>query len=347
MGIGRTDTASARLRLGPTIALVTGLLASLAAPALAQDATPTPQAQPTVAPYVPPPDLGNIGGTITIDGSSTVFPITDEVRLRFQELAGDVEVEAEFRGTGGGFGRFCDAEIDIVDASRPIEADEVAACAANNVRFYGFEVAYDGITVVVNPANDFVSCLTLAQLQQLWRPDDPAGTWQELDPAWPDREIELFGPGVASGTFDYFTAAIVGEEGVSRDDYYASEDDDELVTAVADEENALGYFGFAYYANNQDRLRPVAVDAGQGCVLPSPETIAAGSYVPLSRPLYVYVRVESLARSIVLEFLRFYLASAREVVPVVGYVPLPDADYAAQQAKLEGAAVGNVPPDGP
>lgn len=334
-------------RLGSAIALV-ALIAG-AGPmgrALAQEAPP--DAQPsTVQPYVPPDGLGNVGGTIEIDGSSTVFPITDEARIRFEDLAGDLEIHGDFSGTGAGLARFCDGDIDIANASRPIEADEIAACAENNIRYYRFDVAFDGVTVAVNAANGFVTCLTLDQLRQLWRPDDPAETWQDLDPAWPDDQIDLYAPGVDSGTFDYFTAAVMGEEDLSRDDYFPSEDDNILVTGVADDEDALGYFGYAYYADNQDRLRAVAVDAGSGCVLPSPQTIADGTYAPLSRPLFFYVRSESLGRQGVVEFVRYYLASAREIVPEVHYVPLPDAVYAAQQAKLEGALTGAIAPDGP
>jgi phosphate transport system substrate-binding protein len=335
-----------RRRVRPVMLLMTlGLLVSLSAGiSAAQDATPI-----TVAPYVPPDGLGSVGGTIRIDGSSTVFPIVDEARLQFEEFAGEVEVRVEFSGTGGGFERFCAGEIEIAAASRPITADETAACAEGGVRYYAYPIAYDGVTIVVHPSKDFVACLTVDQLRLLWRPDDPATTWQDLDPSWPDEEIALYGPGQASGTFDFFTGTILGESGVSRLDYFPSEDDNVLVAAVADDEDALGYFGYAYYQDeaHRDALKAVAIDAGQGCVLPAPETIASGAYQPLSRPLYLYVRAESLASSTVLEFVRFTLASARDIVPLVGYVPLPDADYAAQQARLEAATVGNAAPDGP
>lgn len=305
------------------------------------------QATPAASPDVAQRDLATLEGTITADGSSTVLPITDEVALLFQELAGDVQVEVDFSGTGGGFLTFCNGETDIQNASRPIEADEEAACAANGIGYYAFPVAFDGITIVVNKTNDFVTCLTVDQLRMLWQPEGPAMTWQDLDPAWPNRTIELYGPGPLSGTFDYFTAVIVGEEGSSRTDYFPSENDLDLVEGVEDRRDSLGYFGYAYYQDEGEELKAVAVDAGRGCVTPSPTTIADGSYRPLSRPLYVYVKAESLERAEVQEFLRFYLASAGEIATDVGYVPLPAEDYAAQQAKLEQAIGGTLPPDAP
>lgn len=305
------------------------------------------QATPTASPYAPRQDLASLSGTITADGSSTVYPITDEAGVLFQDLADDVRVEVDFSGTGGGFLAFCNGETDIQNASRPIEADEQAACAAVDVGYYAFPVAYDGITVVVNKTNGFATCLTVEQLRLLWQPGNPATTWRDLDPAWPDEEIELYGPGPLSGTFDYFTAAIVGEEGASRIDYFPSENDLDLVEGVEDREQSLGYFGYAYYLDEGEELTAVAVDAGQGCVSPSAETIADGSYAPLSRPLYVYVSAGSLQRPEVQEFLRFYLASAGEIAATVGYVPLPAADYAAQQARLEQAIGGALPPDAP
>jgi phosphate transport system substrate-binding protein len=311
----------------------------------AQGTPSTPAAQ--VQPYQPRAELNSLDGVITADGSSTVFPITDEAAIRFKDLAGDVRISVEFSGTSSGFEKFCKGEIDIQDASRPIEHNEIDACAANGIQYYEFEVGYDGITIAVNPKNDFVTCLTVDQLKRLWQPDDNADTWRDLDPNWPDREIELYGPGPASGTFDYFTAAIVGEEDVSRTDYFPSENDLDLVLGVADRENGLGYFGFAYYEQNQDQLKSVAVDASAGCVSPSPQTIADGSYKPLSRPLFVYVKAESLQRPEVQEFVRFYIATAQQIATEVGYVAAPSAIYVEGQTKAEGAIAGTIPPDGP
>lgn len=307
--------------------------------------TPSPVSA-TPVPYAPGVDLNTLDGSVSLDGSSTVWLISADVAERFVGMTDDVEAPVAISGTGGGFRRFCAGETDAQGASRPISAQEAAACAAAGVTYHGFEIAYDGITVVVNPANTFVQCLTVEQLRRLWMPGDPARTWRDLDPAWPDEEIELYGPGIASGTFDYFTAAIVGEGGASREDYILSENDNVLVQGVADEEQSLGYFGFAYYVETQDRLRAVAVDAGAGCVAPSRETIADGSYRPLSRPLYVYVSGESLARPAVRELMRFYLATAKETSEAVGYVATGDDVYAANQAKLEGAIAGVVVPDG-
>jgi phosphate transport system substrate-binding protein len=327
------------------LAVVVGTAGLTAAPAVGQQATP--EAGAAIVPYAPETPPGELEGQIIIDGSSTVWPITAEVAERFVGLAEDVRIEVEISGTGGGFRRFCDGESDLQNASRPITPDEAAACAENGVGFYAFEVGFDGISVVVNPDNDFVGCLTVDQLRRLWRPDDPARTWRDLDPAWPADEIELYGPGPDSGTFDYFTEAIVGEEGASRVDYFPSENDAVLVEEVSTDVNALGYFGYAYYLGTQDRLRAVPIDNGGGCVAPSPETIADGSYAPLSRPLYVYVSQDELGRPAVREFLRYYLATARDAVATVGYVPSPDATYAANQAKLDGAIAGSVPPETP
>ncbi len=261
--------------------------------------------------------------------------------------AENVRITVGFSGTGGGFRKFCAGETDIQNASRAIEPDEMTACRENNVEYFVFEIAYDGITVVTNPANDFVSCLSVEQLKRLWQPDDPAKSWQDLDPSWPDERIELYGPGPDSGTFDYFTSAIVGEEGLSRTDYFPSENDLDLVEGVAVDEEGLGYFGFAYVDEAGDRLKTVAIDSGAGCVLPTAETIADGSYAPLSRPLFVYVRASSLSRPEMIAFMRYYLANAKSIAADVGYIPSPDTIYQEDQARLEAAITGQLPPDGP
>lgn len=299
----------------------------------AQRATPFPEeATPGAA-------LTEVSGRIIVDGSSTVWPIMVAAAERFGESAANVIVEVEFSGTGGGFRRFCAGASDVQDASRPITPDEAAACEAAGVQYAVFPLAYDGITVTVNPANTWVECLTVEQLHALWEPDHPETTWHQLDPAWPDMKIELYGPGPDSGTFDYFTEAIVGEVDASRTDYVPSENDLDLVEGVASQPNALGYFGFAYYEASAQRLRPVAVNSGAGCVLPSRETIADGSYAPLSRPLFIYVNQESLARPEMQAFVRFTLDHVTELVDMAGYVPLPAADYATDRAKLEAMLV--------
>jgi phosphate transport system substrate-binding protein len=307
--------------------------------ATAQEATP--------APYTPGTDLGALSGSIEADGSSTVGPITEAVTEEFTKEASDVQVTVNISGTGGGFKRFCAGETDLQDASRAIKDEEAAACAEAGVNYYTFEVAYDGLSIVVNPENDFVDCLTVDQLKQIWMPDSTVDSWNDVNPEWPDNPIALYGPGTDSGTYDYFTAEIVGEEGVSRDDYTPSEDDNVLVEGVAGDANALGFFGLAYYEQNTDKLKLVGVDGGNGCVEPSAETVQNLTYTPLSRPLYVYVKAESLARPEIQEFMRFYIANANNLVEEVGYVDSPTEVYVADQAKLEAAIAGTAPPDGP
>jgi phosphate transport system substrate-binding protein len=310
----------------------------------AQDATPMP--------YEPGNDLGSLEGSVIADGSSTVGPMTEAVAEEFgimlgDEGGGDVQVEVSISGTGGGFERFCNGETDLQNASRAIGEDEIAACEENGVSYFEFEVAYDGLAVVVNPANDFVECLTVEQLNMMWKPEDAATMWNEIDPSFPEEPIVLYGPGTDSGTFDYFTSVINGEEGVSTTNYSPSEDDNQLVLGVAGDENALGYFGLAYYENNADQLKLVSIDGGNGCVEPSAETVGDGTYAPLSRPLYVYVNAESLTRPEVQEFMRFYLANAALLATDVGYVPSPAQTYLEDQAKLEAAIAGEAAPDGP
>jgi phosphate transport system substrate-binding protein len=328
-------------------ALIAALILSCGGAAAQGAATPSSS---TPLPYEPRTDLSSLAGAISVDGSSTVYPITDEAALRFMDLADDVRITVAFSGTGGGFAKFCNGETDIQDASRPIQADEQAACAAAGVQYYAFEVAYDGISVVVNPKNDFVTCLTVDQLKYLWRNEDPAKTWRDLDPTWPDDRIELYGPGPASGTYDYFVEAIIGvTDGtdMSRTDYFPSENDLDLVAGVESLEDALGFFGYAYYVHDKVKLKLVAVDAGAGCISPSPATIADGTYRPLSRPLFVYVKAATLQRPEVQEFVRFYLANAPQLAVDVGYVAAPASAYAEDQAKIEGAIAGTTPPGGP
>jgi phosphate transport system substrate-binding protein len=309
--------------------LLAAVLLFFPAVVLAQEATPA-----ATIPYSPRTDLNQLTGRIIADGSSTVWPVTAEAGERFMAMA-PVIVEVELSGTGGGFRRFCAGESDLQNASRPITDEEAAACAAAGVEYEAFPLGFDGITVTVNPKNTWAQCLTTAQLAALWEPDGTVHTWKQLDPAWPDLEVELYGPGPDSGTFDYFTEVILGEAGLSRTDYFPSENDLDLVDGVAAQTNALGYFGYAYYATDAHRLRALAIDAGSGCVAPAPETIADGSYAPLARPLYLYVNKASLTRPEIQEFLRFALDQAEEIVQTVGYVPLPAADYAANRAQIE------------
>jgi phosphate transport system substrate-binding protein len=322
------------------IPVVVALLASClpgALPAsLAQDATPAAN-----VPYSPEVDLNELSGLIVADGSSTVWPITAEAAERFAAMA-NVIVEVEISGTGGGFRRFCAGESDIQNASRPMNNEERTVCEVAGIRYEVFRVGFDGITVAVHPANTWADCLTIEQLHHIWEPENPESSWKQLNPEWPEAEIELYGPGPDSGTFDFFTEVVNGEAGLSRTDYVPSENDLDLVEGVASQPNALGYFGFAYFQENAERLRAVAVNGGAGCVLPTAETIADGSYAPLSRPLFIYVNVERLARPEVREFLRFTIDQADDIVGTVGYVPLPAADYAANREQLA-AILAEVP----
>jgi phosphate transport system substrate-binding protein len=278
---------------------------------------------------------GDLRGTIASDGSSTVYPITSAVAEDFGiQTGGNVQVTVAQSGTGGGFKRFCAGETAISNASRPITESERQTCAQNGVEFVELKVALDGIAIAVNPQNDFVECMTVEELRKTWAPASTVRTWADIRAGWPAQEIRLYGPGTNSGTFDYFTEAVNGEARASRADYTASEDDNVLVQGVEGDRQALGYFGYAYYEENQQRLKRVAVDGGSGCVTPTPETIRSGQYSPLSRPLFIYVNRQALARPEVLAFVRFYLEQATELVPQVGYVPLQAPEYEAELAKL-------------
>ena len=268
-----------------------------------------------------------LSGTIEIDGSSTVFPITEAVAEEFKKVAPEVRVNVGVSGSGGGFKRFTVGEIDISDASRQIKENEAAAAEENGIEYLEFLVGVDGLSVLVSPKNDFVECLTVDQLHEVWKPESAVQDWSDLDPGWPDRRVNLYGPGTDSGTFDYFTEEVNGEAGLSRADYTASEDDNVLVQGIRGDRNALGYFGFSYYAENKDKLKLVAVDSGGGCMVPSVETIADGTYSPLSRPLFIYVSRTSLERPEVKAFVEFYMENGSELTAEVGYVPLSAQEY--------------------
>ena len=283
---------------------------------------------------------GDLRGTIQIDGSSTVAPISQAVKEAFNEDTPGVNIAVGTSGTGGGFEKFCNGDIDISDASRPIEDDEKSACADNNVEYVELKVAVDGLSVVVNKENDFVECLTVEELKKIWEPDSSVKTWKDIRSEWPAEDIELYGPGADSGTFDYFTDEIVGEEGASRKDYTQSENDNQLVRGVSGERNALGYFGYAYYVESQDDLKAVGVDAGDGCVEPTEETIKNGTYTPLARPLFIYPRTEALGEEHVQAFVEFYLDNVSEIVTEVGYIEAPAADIEAAKSALTEATAG-------
>jgi phosphate transport system substrate-binding protein len=277
---------------------------------------------------------------ISIDGSSTVYPVTEAVAKEFTKEAPQIRVVAGFSGTGGGFKKFISGDIAICGASRGIKDSEQEQCEAGEIGYIQLEVAFDGLAVVLNPNNDWCDSMTVDQLKELWRPESAVQKWSDLNPEWPDEEIKLYGPGTDSGTFDYFTEAIVGEGGASRADYTASEDDNMLVTGVQEDPYALGYFGFAYYAENKDKLKLMGVDNGTGPVTPSEATVRDGSYAPLSRPLYIYVRNSALERPEVEKFVRFYLDKSGEMASEVGYVPISDEAAAKNEDAFRGATGG-------
>ena len=279
----------------------------------------------------------NLSGRIEADGSSTVGPFTTAAAERFGAVEPDVQVTVGVSGTGGGFERFCRGETDISNASRPIKDEEVTACKDGAIEYVEFQVANDALTVVVNKDNDWVTCLTIEQLGAIWGPDSKVKNWNEVDPSFPDEALSLFGPGTDSGTFDYFTDEVNGEEGASRSDFSASEDDNNTVTGVSGEKGGLGYFGFSYYEENQDTLRAVEIDGGDDCVAPSVENAQNGMYKPLARPLFIYAKREALARPEVEGFMRYVLDNGIEVAEASQFVPLTDEQLTKAQADLEGA----------
>ncbi len=283
-----------------------------------------------------------LSGKIRVDGSSTVFPITEAVAEEYDAERSGVEVIVNYSGTGGGFKKFTAGETDINDASRPIKDKEIKLCEENNVEYVELTVAYDGLAVVINKENDWAGEMTVEELKKLWEPDAKGviTKWSDIREGWPDDEIKLFGPGTASGTFDYFTEAIVGESGACRSDFSPSEDDNVLVTGVAGNKYALGFFGLAYYEENSDKLNLVAVDNGEGAVKPSMETVKNGSYAPLSRPLFIYVSKSAAAKAEVVDFVKYYLENAAELSADVGYIPLPEEEYSKQKASFE-SFIGN------
>lgn len=275
--------------------------------------------------------------TVTVDGSSTVFRISRAAQIDFQKVAPEIQVAVNSRGTGGGFGRYLEGELDIIDASRDAKPEETSKAAEKGFEWTRFLVGYDGITVVVNPRNSFVNSIKVEQLKRLYSPDSQVTTWKELDPDWPDTKIVLYAPDTDSGTFEFFAEAIVGKgTKTHRPDVQPSPDDNTLVTGVAGDAEAIGYFGYAYYAANKERLRAVPVqDGDKAPVEPSPETILSGSYAPLSRPLYIFVKNSSLRqRPAIQKFVKHYLDNAGKLATSAGYVPPNEADLAANSAAL-------------
>jgi len=279
---------------------------------------------------------------VIVDGSSTVFPISEAVGEEFQKLNRSTQVAVAASGTGGGFKKFCKGEVDMTGASRPIEQTEIDACAESKVEFVELPVAYDGIAIVVNPKNTWAKTLTTAELKKIWEPGSKVKTWKDVRADFPDTKITLFGPGPDSGTFDYFTKVINGKEKASRTDYTSSESDFVIVNGVKGEMGAIGYFGVAYYESNKSALGLVKVDAGKGAIAPTPETIASGTYAPLSRPIFMYASTKSLARPEVAAFAEYYVNNAGELSGQVGYVSLGQALYAQVLERLRAKKTGSM-----
>ncbi len=326
-------TVSFRLPLQVALLALAALLTVTAVGCGRSDSTTT-GAQGTT------PAADQITGDVIADGSSTVGPLTTAAAEAYREIQPGVNVEVGISGTGGGFERFCAGETDLSDASRPIKDDEEAPlCADAGIEYTEFEVAEDALTVVVNTENDWVDCLTVEQLATIWGPDAEGEitNWNQVDPSFPDQELTLSGPGTDSGTFDYFTDAVNGEEGASRADYSASEDDNTIVQAVSGDKGGMGYFGYTYYEENQDTLKALEIDGGEGCVAPSAEAAQDGTYTPLARPLFVYVKNESLSSPAVAGFMDYYLNNLDSIAESAQFIAVPDDVAAENLTKLEAA----------
>jgi phosphate transport system substrate-binding protein len=265
---------------------------------------------------------GNVSGSITVDGSSTVGPLTEAAAELFREDNPDVKATVGISGTGGGFEKFCAGETDINDASREIEPDEAKACASKGISYQKVQVANDGLAVVVNPGNDWADCLTTAELEKIWEPGSKVNNWNQVRSSFPDEPMKLFGAGTDSGTFDYFTDKINGEEGATRKDYSPSEDDNVTVQGVGGGKGNLGYFGLSYAQENEGKVKAIEIDGGDGCVAPDTTTVQDGSYKPLSRPLFIYPATAKAAKSPIREFVDFYVANSEQIAEQARFVPM-------------------------
>tara|TARA_Y100001934_G_scaffold106376_1_gene130752 strand:+ start:5146 stop:6144 length:999 start_codon:yes stop_codon:yes gene_type:complete len=280
--------------------------------------------------------VGDLEGTIEVDGSSTVYPISEAVAEEFNKLYPKVRVNVGVSGTGGGFKRFTTGETDISNASRHLKIPEETDIAKENeIEYVELRLGTDGLSVMVSPSNDFVECLTMNELKMIWEPGSEINNWNQVRSDFPDQKMRLYGPDTDSGTFDYFTEEVMGEAQLSRADYTASADDNVLIQGIAGDKGSLGYFGYAYYRESKDKLKLVAVDSGTGCVLPGPETIESGEYSPLSRPLFIYVNLNSMERLEVGAFVDFYMKHGAELTNEVGYIASDESVYADNKAKLK------------
>ena len=285
-------------------------------------------------------------GDINVDGSSTVFPITEAVAEEFGNLTNkQVRVTVGVSGTGGGFKKFCNGETQVSDASRPIKASEVSLCQEGGVEYIEIPVAIDGLTVIVNQGNDFARCMTIEELDKMWGPEaeETVTKWSQVRDGWPEEDMDMYAPGVDSGTFDYFTDTVSGESGASRGDFTASEDDNLIIQGVSGEKNGVGYLGYSYYVENAGKLKAVEIDGGDGCVAPTDATINQGTYSPLSRPLFIYVRKDAANEPHIAEFIRYYLSEeGQKLAAEVGYIPFPQAVYDLARAKFDNGITGTV-----
>ncbi len=274
-------------------------------------------------------------GVVEVDGSSTVSPVSEAVAEEFKKLHPKVNVLVGVSGSGGGFKRFVIGETDISNASRAIKSSEAKQAELNGITFAELRIGMDGLSVMVNPKNTFVDCLTTTELKKIWEPGSLINNWNQIRPTFPDHKLRLYGPGTDSGTFDFFTDEINGESGASRDDYTMSEDDNMVVQGISGDQYSLGYFGYAYYAANKDKLKVIGIDSGEGCILPSEKTIDDASYKPLTRPLYIYVKKDSYANNqAVKEFVDFYMQEAGTLTAEVGYVPVKEEEYKTNLDKV-------------
>ncbi|NIL41629.1 PstS family phosphate ABC transporter substrate-binding protein [Salinispora arenicola] len=280
-------------------------------------------------------DGDKLSGEVKVNGSSTVAPLSEAAATFYKETQSDVNVSVGTSGTGGGFERFCKGETDISDASRPIKDSEKEACAAAGIEYKELVVANDALTVVVSKDNDWADCLTVDQLKTIWEPDSKVTSWKQIDPTFPDEPLKLFGPGTDSGTFDYFTDEINGEEGASRTDYTASENDNVVVQGVAGTKGGLGYFGFTYFEENADKLKALKVDGGSGCVEPSLKTAQENTYQPLSRPLFIYVSDAGVKKEQVADFVTFYIERIDDIVLEAQYVPLTEEQKSTLKTEFD------------
>lgn len=283
-----------------------------------------------------------LSGLVSIDGSSTVFPISEAIAEEFGKVHPRARVTVGISGTGGGFKKFCAGETDINDASRTIKKKEEDQAKANGISYVELPVAFDGISVVANPKNTFVDYLTPEELKMIWEPGSTIKTWKDVRSSWPNQPLKLYGPGTDSGTFDYFTESINGKSHACRSDYTASEDDNVLVQGIAGDPNALGFFGYAYYLENKSRLKIIPIDSGNGPITPSQVTINNGTYSPLSRPIFIYVSTEAAKRDLVNEFVMFYLDHAGDIASEVGYVGLPKNVYSLAKTRFESRTFGSA-----